>query len=159
MKIYYLQQEQLVHVDIARAWDFFSSAENLSVITPPELGFKIFTDVRGKDIYEGMIIEYKVSPLFGIPLHWKTEIAKVDKPHSFMDRQLKGPYQLWEHTHVFIEKENGTLVKDTVKYSLPFGLFGQLINAVIVRQKLRHIFSYRKEILDQIFKSHGKNTD
>jgi ligand-binding SRPBCC domain-containing protein len=159
MKIYYLQQEQLLHIDINRAWNFFSSAENLSVITPPELRFKIFASIESEEIYEGMTIEYKVSPLFGIPLYWKTEIAKVDKPHSFMDRQLKGPYQLWEHTHIFIEKENGTLVKDNVKYSLPFGMFGQLVNTIMVRKKLEHIFNYRKQILHQIFNSHGKNID
>lgn len=159
MKTYYIEQEQMVHIDLAKAWDFFSSAENLEVITPPELGFKIFTNIHSKEIYEGMIIEYKVSPLFRIPLYWKTEIAKVDKPHSFMDRQLKGPYQLWEHTHIFIEKQNGILVKDSVKYGLPFGLFGQLIHSLVVRKKLRHIFNYRKQILNQLFNTNGKNTD
>jgi ligand-binding SRPBCC domain-containing protein len=106
-----------------------------------------------------MLIEYKVSPLFKIPLHWKTEIAKVDKPHSFMDRQLSGPYKLWEHTHIFVEKEKGILMKDSVKYQLPFGIIGQLAHAIIVHKKLSHIFAYRKQILNQIFNSHGNNRD
>ena len=152
MKTYYLNEEQFLPVSISKAWEFFSSAENLSVITPPELGFKVLTDVKEKEIYEGMLIEYEVSPLFKIPLHWKTEIAKVDKPYSFMDRQLKGPYKLWEHTHVFIEKENGVLMKDSVKYGLPFGIFGQLAHSLIVRKKLARIFEYREQILNQIFK-------
>lgn len=155
MKTYYIKEEQFLPVDIYKAWDFFSSAENLAVITPPELGFKVLTAVKDKDIYEGMLIEYNVSPLFKIRLHWKTEIAKVDKPHSFMDRQLKGPYKLWEHTHVFVEKENGTLMKDSVKYQLPFGILGRLAHSLIVRKKLNHIFAYRRQILNQIFNSHG----
>ena len=159
MKTYYLNEEQFLKVTIDKAWDFFSSAENLSVITPPELGFKIFSDVKGKEISEGMVIEYKVSPLFKIPLHWKTEISKVNKPHSFTDRQAKGPYKLWEHTHTFIEKENGILMKDSVKYGLPFGVFGQLAHALIVKKKLAHIFNYRKQILNQIFNSHVNHTD
>ena len=159
MKTYHLKEKQFLPVSISKAWEFFSSAENLSVITPPELGFKVLTDVKEKEIYEGMLIEYKVSPLLKIPLHWKTEIAKVDKPHSFMDRQLKGPYKLWEHTHTFIEKESGTLMKDNVEYSLPFGILGQLAHVLIVRRKLNQIFDYRKQILNQIFKSHGNNTD
>ncbi|MEO8819542.1 MAG: SRPBCC family protein [Ginsengibacter sp.] len=155
MKTYYLKDEQFLPVDKYKAWDFFSSAENLAIITPPELGFKVLTDVKDKEIYEGMLIEYTVSPLFKIPLHWKTEIAKVDKPNSFVDRQLKGPYKLWEHTHVLIEKENGTLMKDSVKYQLPFGILGRLAHALIVRKKLNHIFAYRRQILNQIFNSHG----
>ena len=155
MKTYFYKDEQFLPVDINKVWDFFSSAENLAVITPPELGFKVLTSVKDQEIYEGMLIEYKVSPLFKIPLHWKTEISKVDKPHSFTDRQLKGPYKLWEHTHEFIVKENGILMKDTVKYQLPFGILGQLAHSIIVRKKLSYIFAYRKQILNQIFKSHG----
>lgn len=155
MKTYYIREEQFLPVDIYKAWDFFSSAKNLAVITPPELGFKVLTSAKGQDIYEGMLIEYKVSPLFNIPLHWKTEIAKVDKPNSFTDRQLKGPYKLWEHTHVLIEKENGVLMKDSVKYQLPFGILGRLAHSLIVRKKLNHIFAYRRQILTQIFNSHG----
>ena len=159
MKIYYLNEEQFLPVSNSKAWDFFSSAENLPVITPPELGFKILTDIKEKEIYEGMVIEYKVSPLLKIPLHWKTEISKVEKPHSFTDRQLKGPYKLWEHTHIFIEQKDGILMKDSVKYSLPFGILGQIAHSLIVRKKLSRIFNYRKKVLNQIFNSHGNNND
>ena len=155
MKTYYYKDEQFLPVDINKAWDFFSSAENLAVITPPELGFNVLTSVKGQEIYEGMLIDYKVSPLFKIPLHWQTEITKVEKPYSFTDRQLKGPYKLWEHTHVFIEKGNGILMKDSVKYQLPFGIFGRLAHSIIVRKKLSHIFAYRRQILNQIFNSYG----
>jgi len=60
----------------------------------PELDFKILTDRDGKEIYEGMLIDYTVKPLFGVPLHWKTEICKIEKPGLFTDRQLKGPYKI-----------------------------------------------------------------
>jgi ligand-binding SRPBCC domain-containing protein len=159
MKTYSLNEEQFLPVDIYKAWDFFSSAENLPVITPPDLNFKIISDVKGKEIYDGMLIEYKVSPLLKIPLGWKTEIVFVNKPYSFTDKQITGPYQLWEHTHQFVEKENGVLVKDSVRYSLPFGVIGQWMHSLIVRKKLNNIFSYRKQILNQIFKSHASNTD
>ena len=159
MKTYYLNDEQFLPVSILKAWNFFSSAENLAVIIPPDLGFKILSDIKEKEIYEGMLIEYKVSPLFKIPLHWKTEISKTDKPYSFTDIQLKGPYKLWEHTHVFIEKEKGILMKDHLKYGLPFGIIGQLAHSLIVRKKLEYIFAYRKQILNQIFNSHANNID
>lgn len=155
MSIFHYKAEQFLETDINAAWDFFSSAKNLAVITPPELDFKILTDLDGKEIYEGMLIEYKVRPLFGIPVYWKTEIASVNKPEGFMDRQLKGPYKIWEHTHTFIQKENGVFMKDQVKYQLPFGVIGRLTNALIVKKKIEHIFTFRKEILNKIFNQNG----
>ena len=151
MNIYYYKTKQFLPTDINTAWNFFSSAKNLARITPPELDFKILTELDDKDIYQGMLIEYIVKPLFGIPLHWQTEIWKIKKPEMFVDRQLKGPYKIWEHTHQFIEQEKGILMKDSVKYQLPFGIIGKMAHSLIVKQKIERIFNYRKEILQKIF--------
>ncbi|MGN6247377.1 MAG: SRPBCC family protein [Ginsengibacter sp.] len=155
MKTYEFSAQQFLHIGLQKAWDFFSDAENLSVITPPELQFKILAPVKDREIYEGMLIDYKVRPLFNIPLSWQTEISKVEKPYLFVDKQLKGPYKTWEHTHRFIEKENGTLMEDSVKYSLPFGMIGKLTHSIMVREKIENIFAYRRQILNQLF--NGKN--
>jgi ligand-binding SRPBCC domain-containing protein len=104
-----------------------------------------------------MLIDYTVKPLFGVPLHWKTEICKIEKPGLFTDRQLKGPYKIWEHTHTFIEKDNGVLMKDEVKYQLPFGNIGRMAHSLFVRKKIENIFIYREQILNKIFKDHGNN--
>jgi ligand-binding SRPBCC domain-containing protein len=104
-----------------------------------------------------MLIDYTVKPLFGIPLHWQTEIFRVKKPEMFSDRQLKGPYKIWEHTHTFILKDKGVLMKDEVKYELPFGVLGKIAHSILVRKKIENIFKYRKEILNKIFNGHGNN--
>lgn len=153
MKIFEYKTEQLLPIDIDTAWNFFSSAQNLALITPGEMDFKILTTLDGKEIYRGMIIDYTVKPLLGISLRWKTEICKIDKPFSFTDRQLRGPYRVWEHTHIFIGTANGLLMKDKIKYQLPFGMIGRLIHLLIVRKKIENIFSYRREMLHKIFVS------
>ncbi|MDP4283452.1 MAG: SRPBCC family protein [Bacteroidota bacterium] len=157
MRSFVYNTEQFLPITIDTAWDFFSSANNLALITPPELDFKILTNLDGKEITEGMLINYRVKPLLNIPLNWKTEIVKIEKPGMFTDRQLKGPYKMWEHTHYFIQKDNGVLMKDKVKYQLPFGIIGQVAHSMFVRKKIEHIFIYRKEILNKIFKDHGTN--
>jgi ligand-binding SRPBCC domain-containing protein len=43
----------------------------------------------------------------------------------------------------------GTLVTDTIEYSLPFGIFGSLGNA-IVRRKLAQTFASRQERLPEV---------
>jgi ligand-binding SRPBCC domain-containing protein len=150
--IYYFKAEQLLPVDLPTAWAFFSAPNNLSLITPPEMDFKTLTRFEeGQEIYRGMLIDYKVKPLFGIPVFWRTQIKDVQKPFSFTDIQLKGPYRLWEHTHTFIQKENGVLMQDVVKYQLPFGPLGTLAHAVLVRKKLQTLFAFRKAAIERIF--------
>lgn len=147
--------EQLLPIDIHTAWAFFSSPKNLAVITPAELDFKILTDLGDNEIYDGMIIDYKVKPLLGIPLHWQTEICQVKKDVSFTDRQVKGPYKIWEHTHTFIEMSDGIIMKDEVNYQLPFGVIGDIMHSLVVKNKIKHIFDYRRQVLHKLFISNG----
>lgn len=149
--IFQYNTEHLLPIDIDQAWDFFSSAKNLARITPPEMDFKILTQLDDKEVYEGMLIDYTVKPLFGVPLQWQTEIFRVNKPDYFTDRQLKGPYKIWEHTHSFIEKENGVLMKDEVRYQLPFGIIGRIAHAIFIKKKVESIFDFRGKALNKIF--------
>lgn len=150
--VYFLRKEQLLPVDLLTAWTFFSSPNNLAKITPPEMDFKTLTTFKeNAEIYTGMLIDYKVKPLFGVSMFWRTEITEVQKPYYFTDTQLKGPYRLWEHTHTFTEKENGVLMQDVVKYQLPLGPLGVLAHALLVRRKLESLFTFRKAAIERIF--------
>ncbi len=153
MNSFHFTTSQFLPVDISKAWAFFSSPHNLPLITPPELNFKILTEEKKDEIFEGMLIDYKVTPLFGIPLNWQTRIDKMKKLKYFTDKQIKGPYKLWEHNHYFTQYRNGVLMKDEVKYQLPFGVVGKIAHSLLVRKKIEKIFEYRKTILENIFPS------
>ena len=45
----------------------------------------------------------------------------------FADEQLRGPYALWHHTHVFEDAQGGTRMTDRVRYRLPFGPLGEVV--------------------------------
>lgn len=150
MKVYDYYAEQTLSTDIISAWNFFSSPKNLSVITPKDLGFIIKSENLKPDIFQGMKIEYVVKPLFGIPVKWTTEITEVSRPHAFTDKQVKGPYALWEHHHQFTEKDGRVLMIDHVRYALPFGWIGSVARS-IVRNRLDYIFNFRRTTLETIF--------
>jgi ligand-binding SRPBCC domain-containing protein len=96
-------------------------------------------------VYPGLMIEYTVSPLLGIPLTWLTEIVQVDAPHRFVDEQRVGPYRLWHHEHSFRALPGaGTEVHDLVTYVPPLGPFGAILNALLIRPQLERIFDYRR---------------
>jgi ligand-binding SRPBCC domain-containing protein len=149
--IYQLKREQQLYCDIDTAWKFFSSPHNLAQITPKEMGFVVLSNLSEEDIYAGMIIDYTVSPVLGIPLKWQTEITHVNYQKDFTDFQKKGPYKLWKHHHEFVPNQNGVLIIDTVDYELPFGVIGSIAHSLLVKKKLKDIFDYRHQVLEQLF--------
>ncbi len=153
MSLHQFKTFQFLPISNKRAWDFFSSAKNLSVITPPEMDFNILTQNLPEEIYEGMKIDYTVKPLLGIKMKWQTEISKVDQNFSFTDRQLIGPYKTWIHTHTFYPQKGGILMKDVVDYELPLGNLGNIMHWLIVRNKIENIFVFRKLALEKLFKN------
>ncbi len=143
--------EQFLPITLEKAWSFFSSPGNLKVITPPSMDFTICSDLEDESIYEGMLIDYRVKPILGIPVRWQTKITQVKENHSFMDKQLVGPYKVWEHTHTFTTQKDGILMMDVIRYKLPFGWLGELSEKLFVRRKIKSIFEYRKNILNKLF--------
>lgn len=115
------------------------------------MGFIVTSDLADEPIYEGMKIDYLVSPLLKIPMKWKTIIKQVEQNKSFTDFQQKGPYKYWNHFHEFIPNEKGVLMKDTIDYELPLGFLGSIAHVTVVKSKLNHIFNYRYDILKQFF--------
>lgn len=149
--IYTLERTQILKSTLEKVWPFFSSPNNLLLITPPSLKFKILTEIRDEPIHTGMKIQYTVKPFFNIPLPWTTLISEVNPPYSFTDLQVKGPYKLWEHKHFFKQTTRGVEMKDFVRYELPFGVLGNIAHAIKVKKQLEEIFMFRKKVVAEIF--------
>ncbi len=150
MKLYRLEARQLIRAHIEAVWDFFSSPANLKIITPPYMGFDILSDVPAK-MQPGLIIVYRVRPLFGRPVHWVTEITHVDELRFFVDEQRFGPYRFWHHRHVFLPTADGIEMTDLVHYSLPPPLLDSVVNAFLVAPRLLEIFAYRQKKIIELF--------
>lgn len=157
MRTYCLRTKQVLPITMEEAWSFFSNPNNLKDITPPELGMTIRTETDGR-IYNGMIIEYDVTPLWNFSVKWLTEIKHINPPVMFVDEQRFGPYQFWYHQHFFKEVEGGVEVTDLVHYRIPFAFLSPLINRMVVEGKLAHIFGYRRDVLAQKFGVVGQSS-
>jgi len=150
MGVYQFEKEQFIPTTVDVLWDFISSPKNLAKITPKHMGFKI-TSKYTEEMYEGMIISYKVSPFKGYTTTWVTEITHVKPKTYFVDEQRVGPYKMWHHQHILIPKEKGVLMKDIITYKPPYGFLGTIANSILIKKQLEQIFNYRKEILNNYF--------
>jgi len=151
MGFYQLKQTQRIKGTIDEVWDFIASPENLKKITPDYMGFDITSGDLPEKMYPGMIICYKVSPFLGIKMNWLTEITQVDEKKFFIDEQRVGPYKIWHHQHRIEAIEGGVLMTDIVTYQPPMGFLGSIANTLIIKNKLNEIFTYRTNVLNQIF--------
>jgi ligand-binding SRPBCC domain-containing protein len=149
--IYTLLTAQTLNLSIEKAWEFFSTPENLQKITPEHMEFTITSEVD-KKAYIGQIITYKVGILPGIKQNWVTEITQLTPQKYFVDEQRFGPYQMWHHEHWFEELKNGqTLMRDKISYKIPFGFLGALAQKLFIKKQLKTIFIYRYKILEKLF--------
>jgi ligand-binding SRPBCC domain-containing protein len=130
---------------IEEVFDFFTDPHNLEALTPPWLNFRVLESSDAK-LRAGSRIRYGLR-LRGIPMSWTSLISRWERPHVFVDEQLKGPYTSWVHTHGFEPSGAGTVVRDHVEYAV---LGGTLVNRFLVRPDLERIFDYRIERLREL---------
>ncbi|MFN5025170.1 MAG: SRPBCC family protein [Bacteroidota bacterium] len=150
MKPHILETKTIIHRPLSEVFSFFSKAENLNELTPPELHFKILTPMP-IEMKQGIYIDYRIK-LNGIPFSWKTLISTWEPPHRFVDEQIKGPYMRWHHTHSFKSvDENTTEMTDRIEYLSPGWILEPLINRLFVQKKVEAIFAYREHKLLEIF--------
>jgi len=134
---------------LSDVFSFFADARNLEKITPPWLNFQVLSQST-PSIQEGTVFEYRLR-LRGLPVKWKSRITKWEENKRFMDVQLSGPYQRWEHLHEFVEKDGGVLMRDIVDYQLPFGRLGRLVAGWLVDRDVKKIFGYRSSYIKEVF--------
>lgn len=149
MARYSLLADQWIEAPRLEVAPFFEAPENLELLTPPFLGFRIKT--QGPiQMRSGTLIDYSLS-LRGIPLRWRTLIEEFVPGHRFVDVQVRGPYRRWRHVHTFSDESGGTRLRDQVELELPLGRLGDLAFRFFVRRDLEAIFAYRGRVIAKRF--------
>jgi ligand-binding SRPBCC domain-containing protein len=148
VNIYQLSTSQILPMPRREVFTFFENPQNLFDITPDWLRFVIKDREIKSKVFEGAEFYYTIR-WYGVNMEWRSKIIDYKPPERFTDVQLVGPYRSWEHLHTFEDAPEGTLMRDTVTYELPFGLLGRMVHALAVRWQLEDIFSYRAMRIDE----------
>jgi ligand-binding SRPBCC domain-containing protein len=144
--------QQFIPRPLEEVWRFFSRPENLNAVTPEDMSFEILTDLKpDAPMYEGMIIQYKISPIWGLKMDWVTEITHIAEGQYFIDEQRFGPYAFWHHQHHFTPEKDGVTMRDILHYKVPYWIIGGLADALFVDRKIEQIFSFRRHAVERFF--------
>lgn len=141
--------ETRLDAPVERVWAFHSSAEALTALTPPGRQVQLLSE--DLDVVQGARHAIRVRQ-FGVPLVWVARIEVAEPPHRFVDIAERSPFRSWWHEHAFLPDGDGTLLRDTLEYELPFGPLGTLAHALFVSRDLDRLFAFRhartRELLD-----------
>ncbi len=75
------------------------------------------------------------------------DLSEIDKPNFYRDEMRKDFFDFFHHEHYFREIDNGTIMIDQIKYQLPHGIIGKMINRACAE---KYITQYLKERNDLI---------
>ena len=73
MNPYVLKRTQHIRKPLAEVFSFFSKPENLELLTPRDLGFRILTP-SPIIMKQGAVIDYTIK-IAGVPVRWRTLIS------------------------------------------------------------------------------------
>jgi ligand-binding SRPBCC domain-containing protein len=63
--MHHLEKEITLNVSEEKVWEFLATPLNLNELTPPDLDFRILSELPDK-MYNGLMIQYEIRiPLFG----------------------------------------------------------------------------------------------
>lgn len=84
---------------------------------------------------------------FGIPFTMTSRITEFIAPSRFVDEQVSGPFAHWWHEHVFEERNDATLMTDTVEFASPLGPLGRLVDTVVLTRYMTRLLAQRNRWL------------
>jgi ligand-binding SRPBCC domain-containing protein len=88
---------------------------------------------------------------FGILLTHETLITQYERPSYFQDIMVKGAFQSFVHDHYFEPMgSTGTLMRDQLQFSAPFGPLGLLAESVALRRYLTRFLEERNRVIQRV---------
>ena len=84
---------------------------------------------------------------FGLPAMHETLITGYNRPTFFQDTMGRGRFASFQHDHHFEEVGGYTLLRDIVRFSLPFGAAGPLVGKYMVVPHVLTLMQQRFRLL------------
>lgn len=86
----------------------------------------------------------------GMPQYHVSLISAFNPCRFFQDTMVAGRFKYFQHDHEFTEIGGQILLKDTIRFSLPWGYLGRIIGRRIMVKHIHGLMQRRFELLKHI---------
>lgn len=86
----------------------------------------------------------------GVKQKLTAKITEMERPHRFTDVMVKGAFHSFTHTHEFIGRGSGTIMKDRFEYRSPLGILGILADRLFLEKYMTRFIADRAVELKRI---------
>lgn len=90
---------------------------------------------------------------FGMRQRLTVKVTAFERPTLFVDEMIEGRFKSFKHIHEFTPQDGGTLMRDTLEWTSPFGFIGRIVDTLLLEKHLRDLVSKRNEKLKKIAES------
>lgn len=125
----------------------FDLARDVEVhcLTAAFTGERVVAPGRTSGLLEaGEVVTFEAVHL-GVRQRLTARIVECDRPHRFVDEQVRGAFRTLRHVHEFAPVGDGTRMRDLIQVSAPFGPVGLLAERLFLRRYLE-TFVRRKQL-------------
>jgi ligand-binding SRPBCC domain-containing protein len=88
-------------------------------------------------------------------MRWRhTSVIEKLRPHSYYrDVMIAGPFQHFEHDHHFARMDDGTRMRDEIRFSASGGILGRLRTRMFLRKQLKAFLAERNALIKRLAES------
>jgi ligand-binding SRPBCC domain-containing protein len=144
-----LRFETTLPAPIGEMFAFHADPRSLERLMEGRAGFLLLSP--GVSVEPGSVTRVRVVVAGLLPVEMEFLHGPWDPPRMFSERQVRGPFRVFEHRHEFEETAGGTIVRDRIRVGLPPRLGGGAATRLLVVPRLRAEFALRHEALRRIF--------
>ena len=147
-------KQSIIKAPVEDVFQWHARPGALERLSPPWDPLEVIEKGPGIDIGTRVQLKMKAGPL-PVKMRWVAEHTRYKQNRMFQDRQVKGPFKRWVHTHTFTgRKQGGTILEDAIEFRLPCHPLGNFFGSRFIMKKLERIFQYRHATTAQDLKAH-----
>ncbi len=134
-----------INVPVEKLFSWHARRGAIERLTPSWVPMQLVC--RNMDgIEKGVRVKFKIN-LLKIPVIWESEHIEYVENHKFKDRQIRGPFAKWEHTHRFLSDGlESSIMEDEIDFELPFGVLSKPFYKFALKE-MQRMFHYRHRVL------------
>lgn len=134
-----------INAPVADAFQWHARLGAIERYSPPWDPIKVIRRTGGIEKDAEVVIRMKAGP---VPYRWHARHTDYAENRMFRDRQLRGPFSEWIHTHEFEpDGDNACYVTDHIEYRLLPHPFRKSFSYKLIENQLAPIFEYRHRTL------------